>query len=76
MSGFQMPSVSTAELRRALERAGYVQRHNSGGHLIYIRGGRHVSLPSASSEVRRGALKSVARQMGISAAELRELLGK
>lgn len=65
MSSLGYPAVSTRELRAALERAGFVMRRSHGGHINYVRDGLLVTLPSASSEVRRGALRGIARQIGM-----------
>lgn len=72
-----LPRVTPAEVIRALQRAGWEQMTQSGSHakfrhpnrpgrvIVAIHGGRTIPL---------GTLRTILRQAGLTADELRELL--
>lgn len=71
MSSLGVPAVSTEQLRRALERSGFVRRHGSGGHLHYVRDGLRVTLPSNEAEINRKTLRRIAQGIGLTPGEFR-----
>jgi predicted RNA binding protein YcfA (HicA-like mRNA interferase family) len=70
-----LPEVSGTRLKRALERAGFVEVHTRGSHckLRHPARRRTVIVPM-HSRVRPGTLSGILQQAGISAGELRDLL--
>jgi predicted RNA binding protein YcfA (HicA-like mRNA interferase family) len=70
-----LPEASGAGLKRALERAGFVEVHTGGSRCTLRHPKRHrtVIVP-LHSRVRPGTLSSNLQVAGLSADELRELL--
>ena len=70
-----LPEVSGARLKRALERAGFVEVHTRGSHckLRHPERRRTVIVP-LHSRVRPGTLSSILQQADISLDEFRDLL--
>jgi predicted RNA binding protein YcfA (HicA-like mRNA interferase family) len=70
-----LPEVSGARLKRALERAGFVEVHTRGSHckLRHPASRRTVIVPM-HGRVRPGTLSSILQHAGISTDELRDLL--
>lgn len=73
----RLPRITAAELLRALRRAGWVEDHQTGSHVILRhpeRPGR-VSVPvHAGRTLRLGTLKNILDQADLTADELRQLL--
>ena len=73
-----LSSVNAARLIRALQRAGFYIHHTTGGHYVL----KHPDRPAArivvpyhgSADIKRGILRSVLRQAGLSGEELANLL--
>jgi predicted RNA binding protein YcfA (HicA-like mRNA interferase family) len=70
-----LPEVSGARLKRAFERAGFIEVHTRGSHckLRHPELRRTVIVPM-HSRVRPGTLAGILQQAGISVDRLRELL--
>jgi predicted RNA binding protein YcfA (HicA-like mRNA interferase family) len=72
-----LPVVTPRQLIRALERAGFSMHHIRGSH-HYLRHptkpGVLVTVPFHGRDLKRGTLRSILRQAGISVAELVDLL--
>ncbi len=72
-----LPVVSARPLIRALERAGFFVHHIRGSH-YYLRHpdkpGILVTVPYHGRDLKRGTLRSILRQAGISVDELVDLL--
>jgi predicted RNA binding protein YcfA (HicA-like mRNA interferase family) len=70
-----LPEVSGARLKRALERAGFLEVGTRGSHckLRHPERRRTVIVP-LHARVRPGTLSSILQQAGISLDELRDLL--
>lgn len=73
-----LPSVNAQRLIRALQRAGFFVHHVTGSHYVL----KHRNRPAArivvpyhgSADVKRGVLRSILRQAGLTADELNALL--
>jgi predicted RNA binding protein YcfA (HicA-like mRNA interferase family) len=73
-----LTSVNAARLIRALQRAGFFVHHTTGGHYVL----KHADRPTVrivvpfhgSADVKRGILRSILRQAGLSAEALVRLL--
>ncbi|MGH1364855.1 MAG: type II toxin-antitoxin system HicA family toxin [Calditrichia bacterium] len=62
---------------RALKRAGFVFKRQSGSHQMYIhpdRPGNIVVVPFHNRDLKKGTLKSILRQAGLSVEELIDIL--
>ena len=73
-----LPSVSAARLIRALQRPGFFVHHATGGHYVL----KHPDRPAVrvvvpyhgSADVKRGILRSILRQAGLTADDLVRLM--
>jgi predicted RNA binding protein YcfA (HicA-like mRNA interferase family) len=73
-----LPSVNAARLIRALGRAGFVVHHTTGSHYVL----KHPKRPAVrivvpyhgNADIKRGILRSILRQAGLTPEELAELL--
>ena len=71
----KLPSVSGGEVVRALERAGFEVRRQRGSHVVMRKGGRVVVVPvHGSRAVKRGTLRGIIRDAGLSVEEFVALL--
>ena len=72
-----LPVVTPRQLIRVLERAGFSVHHVRGSH-HYLRHpdkpGVLVTIPYHGRDLKRGTLRSILRQAGISVSELADLL--
>ncbi|MGD9614155.1 MAG: type II toxin-antitoxin system HicA family toxin [Alphaproteobacteria bacterium] len=73
-----LPSVNAARLIRALQRAGFYVHHTTGGHYVL----KHPDRPAVrivvpyhgSADIKRGVLRSILQQAGLTADDLLDLL--
>ena len=73
----RLPVVTARETIRALERAGFVVSRTSGSHcrLIHARDPvRKVTVPVHGGDIKRGTLRGIIAQAGLTVAEFVELL--
>ena len=71
------PSITAREAIRALERAGFVASRNSGSHSRLIHAGdptRKVTIPVHTGDLRRGTLRGIIAQAGLTVPEFIALL--
>jgi predicted RNA binding protein YcfA (HicA-like mRNA interferase family) len=71
-----LPVVRPRQLIRALERAGFIVHHVRGSH-HYLRHPEKpelVTVPYLNRDLKRGTLRSILRQAGITPEELTDLL--
>jgi predicted RNA binding protein YcfA (HicA-like mRNA interferase family) len=72
-----LPVVRPRQLIRALERAGFFVHHIRGSH-HYLRHpdkpGVLVSVPVHNRDLKRGTLRAILREAGLTSDELRDLL--
>jgi predicted RNA binding protein YcfA (HicA-like mRNA interferase family) len=73
-----LPSVNADRLIRALQRAGFFIHHTTGSHYVL----KHAERPAVrivvphhgSADIKRGILRSILRQAGLTADDLIALL--
>jgi predicted RNA binding protein YcfA (HicA-like mRNA interferase family) len=72
-----LPAIRPRQLIRALEQAGFFVHHIRGSH-HYLRHpdkpGVLVTVPFHNRDLKRGTLRAILRQSGLTAAELHRLL--
>ena len=71
----KLPHVSGAEIRRALERMGFVGVRQNGSHLVMKRGTKGCVVPM-HAEVKVGTLARLLRQAEVSPEEFMRAVGK
>jgi predicted RNA binding protein YcfA (HicA-like mRNA interferase family) len=73
----RLPTVKAREVIRALERAGFVVSRTSGSHCRLIHPSdpaRKVTVPIHSKDLKRGTVRSIIAQAGLTVAEFIDLL--
>jgi predicted RNA binding protein YcfA (HicA-like mRNA interferase family) len=73
----RLPVLTAREAIRALERAGFVASRTSGSHCRLIHASdpaRKVTLPIHSGDLKRGTLRAIIAQAGLTVAEFIALL--
>jgi predicted RNA binding protein YcfA (HicA-like mRNA interferase family) len=73
----ELPSVNAGRLIRALRRAGFQVHHVTGSHYVLKHPGRptlRVVVPyHGSADIKRGVLRAILKQAGLTAGELQDL---
>ena len=73
----RLPSVTARQVIRALERAGFVVSRISGSHCRLIHPAdpvRKVTVPLHNTDIKRGTLRGIIGQAGLTVAEFIALL--
>jgi predicted RNA binding protein YcfA (HicA-like mRNA interferase family) len=73
----RLPSLTARDVLRALGRAGFVVSRTSGSHCRLIHATdpvRRVTVPVHSGDLKRGTLRSIIAQSGMTVAEFLTLL--
>ncbi len=70
----RLPVLKPRAVCRALERAGFVLRKSKGGHRIYVKEKRHVTVPYHATDIKPGTLASIIQQTGMSVEDFTALI--
>jgi predicted RNA binding protein YcfA (HicA-like mRNA interferase family) len=73
----RLPAVAARDAVRALERAGFVVSRTSGSHCRLVHNSdpsRKVTVPVHAGDLKRGTLRAVIAQAGLTVAEFIALL--
>ena len=73
----RLPSLTAREVIRALEKAGFAVTRTSGSHarLVHMADpSRQVTVPMHSGDLKRGTLRAIIGQAGLSVSEFIALL--
>jgi predicted RNA binding protein YcfA (HicA-like mRNA interferase family) len=73
----RLPSLTAREVMRALGRAGFVISRTSGSHCRFVHSthpARKVTVPVHSGDLKRGTLRAIIAQAGMTVAEFLTLL--
>jgi predicted RNA binding protein YcfA (HicA-like mRNA interferase family) len=73
----RLPSLRPREIIRALERAGFVVSRTSGSHSRLIHPSdptRKVTVPVHNRDIKRGTLRAIIAQAGLTLEEFQKLL--
>jgi predicted RNA binding protein YcfA (HicA-like mRNA interferase family) len=73
----RLPALKAKEVIRALERGGFVVSRTSGSHCRLIHSNdpaRNVTVPVHNSDLKRGTLRSIIAQAGLTVSEFIALL--
>ena len=62
----RLPVLKPRIVCRALERAGFVMRKSKGGHRIYVKETRRITVPYHATDIKPGTLASIIQQTGLS----------
>ena len=70
----KLPGVRPREAAAALEEAGFEFARQRGSHRIYVKGAVGVTIPWHAKDLRRGTLRQIIRQSGMTPDEFIRLL--
>lgn len=72
----RLPSLTAAQVVKALERGGFQRVHQRGSHLFLHHAGRDVltTVPIHPGDLPRGLMKKIIKQAGLTEDQFRELL--
>jgi len=73
----RLPALGARQVIRALERAGFVVTRTSGSHCRLVHStdpARKVTVPAHSGDLKRGTMRAIIGQAGLSVAEFIALL--
>lgn len=70
----KLPACTPAKVIRVLERAGFVFVRQRGSHRMYIKGHLGVIVPFHKKDLKKGTLKNIIKQSGLTLEEFLKLL--
>ena len=73
----QLPTITPKKLIRALEKAGFIFKRQTGSHRSYIhpdRAKKIVTVPFHKKDLKKGTLKSILHQADLTVEEFIKLL--
>jgi predicted RNA binding protein YcfA (HicA-like mRNA interferase family) len=73
----RLPALSARDARRALEKAGFVVTRMSGSHCRMVHTAdpaRNVTIPIHAGDLKRGTLRGIVAQSGLTVAEFLDFL--
>ncbi len=70
----RLPVCRPKDVCRALERAGFRFIRQRGSHRIYQRGSRSVIVPYHAKDLKRGTLKAIVKDSGLTVVEFLKVL--
>ena len=72
----RLPAITSRQMVRALQRAGFDVWHQTGSHLVLRHPGtnRKVTVPVHNRDLRRGLMMAIVRQAGLTPSEFADLL--
>lgn len=71
-----IPSITSKEMLRALQKAGFYIHHQTGSHIVLRNqsGKNRVTLPMHNVDLHKGIVRSILRQADLDVHEFLELL--
>ena len=72
----RLPSLKPADVIKALRRAGFVESHQTGSHLILEKPNHPliISVPMHNRDLKKGTLRHIIEQAGLTRKEFLSLL--
>ena len=70
----RLPALTSRELIRALERAGFQEHRQRESHKIFKKGTLRITVPVHSGDLKKGTVRSIIEQAGFTVEEFIELL--
>lgn len=69
----KLPALKPKEIVRILEKAGFSFVRQKGSHRIYVKDNIGVTIPFHTRDLKRGTLKQIIKQAGLTAEEFLKL---
>jgi predicted RNA binding protein YcfA (HicA-like mRNA interferase family) len=72
----ELPALKPVEVVKALERAGFVVKRQTGSHVIMYKAGlrRPISIPQHPGDLPKGTVRAIVRQAGLTLEEFLQLI--
>jgi len=70
----RLPALTSRDLIRALERAGFQEHRQRGSHKIFKKDLLRVTVPVHSGDLKKGTVHSILEQAGLTVEEFLQLL--
>ncbi len=70
----RLPALKAQQVVKALERAGFIFVRQKGSHRILVKGSIGVTVPMHNKDLKRGTLKHIVKQAGLTLKEFLDLL--
>jgi predicted RNA binding protein YcfA (HicA-like mRNA interferase family) len=70
----KLPSLKSKEVIKVLEKLGFVFVRQKGSHRIYVKGSIGITIPYHTKDLKKGTLKAIIKQVGLSVEEFLKLL--
>jgi len=70
----KLPALKSRDIIRILERAGFIEHRQKGGHKIFKKGNLRVTVPVHNKDLKKGTIHAIIEQAGFTLEEFLELL--
>lgn len=70
----KLPTLKSRDVIRALQKAGFVEHRHKGSHKIFKKDNLRVTVPVHSRDVKKGTLRGIIEQAGLTEEEFIEFL--
>ncbi len=70
----KLPACKSRDIIRALQRAGFVEDRQKGGHKIFKKGNLRVTVPVHAKDLKKGTVHAIIEQAGFTQEEFLQLL--
>lgn len=72
----KLPVLKPKEIAKPLEKAGFSFIRQKGSHRIYVKGNIGVVIPWHNKDLKKGTLRHIIKQAGLTTEEFLKLLGR
>lgn len=70
----KLPVLKPKEAVKVLIKVGFVKKRQTGSHLILAKGGKIIPIPIHPKDLKKGVVRSIIKQSGLTIKEFTELL--
>jgi len=70
----KLPALKPREVAKGLEKTGFSFARQRGSHRIYIKGNTGVTIPWHTKDLKKGTLRHIIKQTGLTTKEFLKLL--
>lgn len=70
----KLPALKPREVIRVLEKAGFIFVRQKGSHRVYVKGNTGITIPFHNKDLKKGTLRHIIKQIGLTIEEFYKLL--
>ena len=70
----RLPALKSRDIIRALQKAGFVEHRQKGGHKIFKKGSFRVTVPVHTKDLKKGTVYAIIEQAGFTPEEFLKLI--